>query len=62
MATTIEELKELLKKEPEIDLLEILNIDSEMLVERFIDEIEERFQQLEEEYGNLSEEQEDSYS
>lgn len=51
MAITLEELKERLTKEDEVDLLEILNIDSEKLVEKFTDEIEERFTQLEEEFG-----------
>lgn len=51
MAITLEELKERLSKEDEVDLLEILNIDSEKLVEKFTDEIEERFTQLEEEFG-----------
>lgn len=61
MAITLEELKEKLKKEDEIDLLEILNIDSEKLVERFTDEIEDRFTQLEEEFGYDEEIEEISY-
>lgn len=42
MALTEEETKEKLKQLPEIDLLEILNIDSEMIVDRFWDIIEDR--------------------
>ena len=39
---TLEDIKEKLKKQPEIDLLEILEIDSEMLVDRFGDLVEDR--------------------
>lgn len=39
---TYGELKERLKRLPEIDLLEVLQIDSEQLVERFDDLIEEK--------------------
>lgn len=52
---------EKLKREDEIDLLEILNIDSEKLVERFIDEIEDRFSVLEEEFGDKTEDDKDTY-
>lgn len=58
---TIRELMEKLKREDEIDLLEILNIDSEKLVERFIDEIEDRFSVLEEEFGDKTEDEKDTY-
>ena len=56
MSLTLVDLKEKLKQLDEISLLEVLNIDSEMLVERFEDLIEERFDRLEEEF--LDEEEE----
>ena len=62
MAITLNELKERLKREDEVDLLEILNIDSEQLVEKFEYEIEERFQQLEEEYGYDEDTEEETLS
>lgn len=43
------ELKEQLKRVPEVDLLELLEISSEDIVERFQDLIEERYEQLEKE-------------
>ena len=46
MALTMEDIKEKLKQLPEIDLLEVLEIDSEMLVDRFYDLIEERAEYL----------------
>lgn len=39
---TLEEIKEELRKVNEVDLLEILNISSEELVDRFEDIIEDR--------------------
>ena len=55
MATTFPELMDYLKTIDEISLLEILDINSEDLVDRFQDKIEERFDQLVE---DLEEEQE----
>ncbi len=49
MALTFTELKERLKRLPEIDLLEVLEISSEDLVERFEDLIEEKYDELTEE-------------
>ncbi len=46
---TYGELKERLKRLGEIDLLEVLQIDSEQLVERFDDIIEQRAEYLAEE-------------
>lgn len=43
---TFDELLEQLKQFPEIDLLEILEISSEDLVERFEDRINEKYDQL----------------
>lgn len=43
MSLTLEEVKERLKRLDEITLLEVLNISSEELVERFEDLIEEKF-------------------
>ena len=45
----LEDLKDRLKKIDEISLLEVLEIDSEMLVDRFIDIIEDKQDELEEE-------------
>ena len=42
MALTHEELKEKLKRLPELDLLEILDLSSEDIVERFEDVIADR--------------------
>jgi hypothetical protein len=47
MSLTLEDLKDRLKKQDEISLLEILNISSEEIVERFIDLIEDNFEELE---------------
>ena len=46
---TFWELKEQLKRLPEVDLLEVLEISSEDIVDRFEDLIEERYEQLEKE-------------
>lgn len=49
MALTIHDLKDRLKQINEIDLLELLEISSEDIVERFIDFIEDNFDKLEKE-------------
>lgn len=49
MALTIHDLKDRLKQINEIDLLELLEISSEDLVDRFIDLIEDNFDKLERE-------------
>ena len=49
MALTIHDLKDRIKQINEIDLLELLEISSEDLVERFIDLIEDNFDKLEKE-------------
>lgn len=49
MALTIHDLKDRLKQINEVDLLELLDISSEDLVERFIDLIEDNFDKLERE-------------
>jgi hypothetical protein len=49
MALTIHDLKDRLKQINEVDLLELLEISSEDLVERFIDLIEDNFDKLEKE-------------
>lgn len=46
MNLTFEELKEKLKRIDEVTLLELLNIDSSDLVERFYDIIEDNQQKL----------------
>ena len=48
MSLTLEEIKERLKRLDEITLLEVLDISSEELVERFTDVIEEKSDELEE--------------
>ena len=50
MALTLEELKQRLSRIDEISLLEVLEIDAEMLVERFWDLIERKHDELEEEF------------
>ena len=50
MAITFTELREKLKQIDEISLLEILNISSEDLVERFSDVIEDKYEILKEEF------------
>ena len=57
MATTFPELMEYLKRIDEISLLEILDISSEELVERFQDKIDERFEELSEEFEIQEEEE-----
>jgi hypothetical protein len=49
MALTLNEIKERLMRLDEIDLLEVLEISSEDLVERFTDYIEDRADELEQE-------------
>ncbi len=46
MQLTFEELKEKLAREEECTLLELLGVTSDVLVERFADEIEERQEEL----------------
>lgn len=50
MSLTLVELKEKLIKLDEVTLLEVLEISSEDLVERFVDVIEERFDEIEIEF------------
>jgi len=49
MPLTLVEIKERLKQIPELDLLELLEISSEELVERFSDLIEDKADKLEQE-------------
>ena len=51
MNMTLYDLKERLKQQGEISILEVLEIDSEMLVERFEDLVESKFEYLENELG-----------
>lgn len=57
----LSELKDKLKTLDEITLLEVLNVNSELLVERFDDLIEEDFEQLarqfQEEAGDTDEQE-----
>jgi len=57
---TIEELAEQLETFSEVDLLEILDIDSKELIARFIDKIEDKYEDLVSEFTiDLNEENED---
>lgn len=49
MALTLNDIKDRLKQINEIDLLELLEINSEDIVERFTDLIEDNFDKLEKE-------------
>jgi hypothetical protein len=49
MALTLNDIKDRLKMINEIDLLELLEINSEDIVERFTDLIEDNFDKLERE-------------
>ena len=53
MELTIEELKEKLATIDGISLLEILDIDSRDLVERFVDKIEDKADELAEDIGGV---------
>ena len=53
---TFQELKEELSKMEETELLELLDIESEEIVEKFQDKIEDNFDKLIEEVDNLKEE------
>jgi hypothetical protein len=53
MELTIEELKEKLATIDEISLMEILEIDSRDLVERFVDKIEDKADELAEDIGGV---------
>ncbi len=46
MPLVLEELKERLKRYDEIILLELLDISAEELVERFVDKIEDNYDEL----------------
>ena len=52
MTTTLSDLVDHLKMVEEVILLEVLDVSSEDLVDRFQDIIEEKFEVLCEEYGN----------
>jgi len=57
---TIEELAEQLETFSEVDLLEILDIDSKELITRFMDKIEDKYEDLVSEFTiDLNEENED---
>lgn len=47
MALTLEEIKERLMRLDEVDLCEVLEINSENLVERFVDKIEDKLDYFE---------------
>lgn len=46
---TLNDVLDRLKKIDEVSLLEVLDIDSNDIVDRFIDRVEERFDELQEE-------------
>ena len=57
MALLLTEIMERLKRLDEVTLLEVLEINSEELVERFTDKIEERADELESELEEFNEEE-----
>lgn len=57
MSLTLEDIKERLKRLDEITLLEVLDISSEELVERFEDLIEEHLDDLEKDFEEETEDQ-----
>lgn len=57
MSMTFEEIKARLKRLDEVLLLEVLNINSEDIVERFDDFIEDNLDELEEELEDFSDEE-----
>jgi len=56
MSATIKDLMEWLKKQDEISLLELLDISSEEIVDRFIDLIEDNYDTLQKDYEAEAEE------
>lgn len=57
MAMTFEELLDALKRLDEMTLLELLEVSSEEIVEKFRDEIEENYDYF---YGQVKEDESDS--
>lgn len=57
MMLTLTELFEELKKVDEISILEVLNINSEDIVERFKDRIEENYEQLSKDFEDAEDEE-----
>jgi hypothetical protein len=57
MPLTFEELRDKLRQVDEISLLEILDISSEELVERFQDRIEDRIEELESDFEDESDDE-----
>jgi len=57
---TLTELEEKLKREEECSLLEILDITSEDIVDRFNDKIEEKYESLAEEFDDTEDQEEDN--
>ena len=57
MSLTFKEIKERLMQLDEVLLLEVLNINSEEIVERFEDKIEDDIERLEEELEEFSDEE-----
>lgn len=55
MTMTLEDIKDKLKKLDEVILLEVLEISSEELVDRFIDKVEDNFDELEEDFAEDTE-------
>ncbi len=53
---TLVEIKERLAKQDEVAILELLQIDSEQLVDKFGDEIEEQYDRLCEEFQDEEDE------
>jgi hypothetical protein len=62
MTKTFEEVKEELKRIDEVSLLEVLDIASEDLVDRFQDKIEEKIDDLAREFEDEEEDTTEAYS
>lgn len=56
MSLTFEDIKDRLKRLDELTLLEVLDISSEEIVDRFEDFIEERFDHFEQELEEIEDE------
>jgi len=57
VSLTLEDIRNRLKKQSEIDLLEVLHITSEDIVDRFEDRIEDLADDLEEDLDDIEEDE-----
>ena len=61
MSLTLSDLKDKLLREDEVSLLEILNISTEDILDRFEDRIEERYDQIVGEYEPEEDSEDEEY-